>query len=126
MHYQRFIKYGFTGSAEPLDTSGPNNPNWKGGRVRGGEKGNYWLIHSPSHPNASTVGYVLEHRLVMEVVLGRLLDRDEVVHHVNEDPLDNRPENLRVTTQPNHARDHAIERGRDALGRFPKKVKGKT
>jgi DNA-directed RNA polymerase specialized sigma24 family protein len=37
---------------------------------------------------------------------GRLLRPDELVHHVNEDPTDDRPENLEITTRADHARHH--------------------
>lgn len=43
-------------------------------------------------------------------MLGRLLEPDEIVHHKNEDPSDNRPENLEVMTQAEHIRLH---RGRE-------------
>lgn len=52
-------------------------------------------------------GYVQEHRLVMEQMVGRRLTRQEVVHHRNHNKLDNRPENLvLVSHQAEHIRTH--------------------
>lgn len=70
----------------------------------------YVLIYKPEHPNASR-GFVREHRLVMEDVLGRYLTKEEIVHHINNNPSDNRPENLEVASRADHTRDHRLEFG---------------
>jgi len=61
----------------------------------------------PEHPNSTKNGYVLEHRIVMENHLNRLLTADEIVHHINHDGKDNRIENLEVMTRSEHGRHHA-------------------
>lgn len=44
------------------------------------------------------------HRHVMEQKLGRKLLSDEVVHHINGNKLDNRPENLTVMSASEHSK----------------------
>lgn len=47
-----------------------------------------------------------EHRLILEKIIGRALSVDEVVHHINLNPTDNRPENLIVATSKEHGLLH--------------------
>lgn len=59
------------------------------------EKG-YTKLYRPTHPNATKYGMIMEHRLVMESIVGRLLEKHETVHHKNGNRKDNRPENLEL------------------------------
>lgn len=74
-------------------------------------KGDYTYALVPEHPHATALGYVFEHRVVVENHLERLLDKTEIVHHKNGLKKDNRLENLEVMNYIEHCRMHAIERG---------------
>ena len=49
---------------------------------------------------------VLEHRLIMSRIIGRDLLSNEIVHHINENKLDNRPENLELMLNTEHLSLH--------------------
>lgn len=66
----------------------------------------YVLIWKPQHPFCNWGGYCLQHRLVMEGVIGRYLDSKEHVHHIDGNPLNNKPSNLQIVTVREHHRLH--------------------
>ena len=87
--------------------SGENHPNWKGG--------------TKTRPD----GYIRDgrtdryiHRLVMEEFLGRRLDSQESVHHINGNTSDNRLENLCVMTNSEHIKFEVQKRKRNGKGAF--------
>lgn len=77
-----------------------------------GEKSHRWLgIGKPRKGifyyeitiNGESMKY---HRYLMEKKIGRKLKKDEVVHHINENKLDNRIENLQLMTKKEHLSHH--------------------
>lgn len=93
-HFRRWLhKMGVVLRGKGL--RGERHNSWRGGVKM--SKG-YRMVQ---HPNGSLDKnnrrvYVFEHRLVMELHLGRPLLPEEVVHHKNKDVLDNRIENLEL------------------------------
>lgn len=73
---------------------GEQNANWKGG-TKNHNRG-YLMVYVLGR------GMQLQHRVVMEEILGRQLVKGETVHHKNGIRNDNRPENLElwIKTQP--------------------------
>jgi len=98
-------------AAHPGIYSGSNHPQWSGGMTMA--TGGYVLEWCRGHPGANRSGHVLQHRLVMERHLGRILASDEVVHHIDGDKTNNEIANLLLlSSQAEHARFHDPKFGR--------------
>lgn len=74
---------------------------FKESQKTGFKKNNY--RSSPGYANC-------QHRFIAESVLGRSLSKNEVVHHVDEDPRNNELENLWVVSRHQHNKLHAFLR----------------
>lgn len=75
------------------------------------KKGEYYYTVIKEHPYAIKFGYVLYHRAIMENHLNKVLNPDEVVHHINGDTFDNRIENLELLFRSAHISMHRSNRG---------------
>lgn len=73
-----------------------------------GSKG--WLENGYEYKYYTQSKNKATHRLVMESYLGRELRGEEIIHHINGDRLDNRLENLMLTTRSGHAKTHHLMR----------------
>lgn len=96
---------------------GSAHPRWTNDRIVS-DHGYVKLRVGVSHPMADPNGYAYEHDLIMVTAIGRPLAPGEVVHHDNEDRLDNRIENLILTERGPHNAHHMADRERGADGRL--------
>lgn len=76
--------------------------NWKGGIMQNAS-GRIFI-------RQGIKGYKARSRVVMEEKLGRKLKSNELVHHINGDPSDDRIENLVVLSRSKHVTGHNIGR----------------
>lgn len=83
--------------------TGKKSSRWKGGvtKMNGGYL--YKLIGDNR--------YEAVHRLVAEKKIGRKLREGEIIHHINENKLDNRPSNLEIVDRATHQRIHLPRKG---------------
>jgi hypothetical protein len=91
-----------------------NHPSWKGGIINAN---GYRLIRQPNHKR-NWNGYVQEHILIMEKHLGRELQffgksnpNNEIVHHKNEDTINNSLNNLQLMKHQEHLNFHHNKNG---------------
>jgi len=100
LQYQR-SRHGYA-KIRPSDVKGAAHPNWRGGVTI--DKWGYRLMYAPHRQKAHP--YTYEHVLVAEQKIGRRLQRNEHVHHLNGNKLDNSPNNLLVCTASEHRALH--------------------
>ena len=85
---------------------GSKNANWRNGLTLSGG----YLMFTASSANGEHAGKHL-HSVIAEWKVKRPIRKNEAVHHIDGDKLNNNPENLRVMTKSDHARLHALESG---------------
>ena len=96
--------YGLDVTRKGRGKCGPAHHCWSGGVIK--TSGGYIQVYSPTHPCASSKGYVLEHRLEMEEHIGRILEPDEIVHHIDGDKINNDISNLEMVDRRAHLHDY--------------------
>lgn len=80
----RGAQVGWSKGRKRPEMSGPLHPRWKGGYSKMKRDGRFIRKKDDK----------LRSRIVAEEVLGRPLKSREVIHHINENPTDDRPVNL--------------------------------
>lgn len=74
---------------------GEDHPNWKGGHIA---RSGYKIVSKRGKHN------LYEHRVVAEQMIGRPLEPNEVVHHIDGNRSNNDPSNLMVMERREHDR----------------------
>ena len=79
----------------------------------------YKRIFFPDFPHSYHGGMVREHRLKMEEMIGRKLNKNEVVHHINGVKNDNRSINLALLLDSAHKSYHMSGMNHPLYGTIP-------
>lgn len=100
-----------------------DHPCWKGGRIV--DRDGYFRLYKPDHFWPRKGGYILEHVYLMEIKLGRRLQKGECVHHKDHNRQNNSLDNLELVQRWKHSKDHRkLDKHnlqKDSLGRFKSK-----
>lgn len=102
---------------------GRNHSKYKGGITR---KGDYKVILRPHHKFGFKDGYVLLHRYLKELDIGRYLTKEEEVHHLDGNKKNNDPLNLQILTKAQHTSISRTKGNIKVKDRYCNSCKGKT
>ena len=70
----------------------------------------YLYVYQPNHPMSNASGKIYVHRYNAERHYGIKLTSDLVVHHKDENKLNNEPDNLQIMTHEEHGKHHNNDR----------------
>lgn len=87
-----------------IDLEFPFNDKWKKGYLVINKEPRRNVILYNSHTDRTTISYA---RYLLSVSLGRILDRNEVVDHINNDKLDDRLDNYQILSPAANVRKSA-------------------
>jgi len=107
IHTERLCECG-CGATTNLSRNGTPRRYVRGHNRRGTSNPDGWINQGHVYIRVSGKARAL-HRVVAEQSLGRPLHADEVVHHVDGQPLNNDPDNLAVVTRREHFFIHMIK-----------------
>lgn len=105
--------------SKPPIHQGKNNHRWNGGKTK--DKHGYIKILKPNHPMSDSKGYVYKHRFIMSEAVGRILTRQDVVHHIDGNITNNSIKNLQLMTHKEHKSLHGKKQSNLPLNKKYKK-----
>lgn len=87
--------------------AGEKHHRWNPGIIK---RNGYLVCKKPDHPRANKDGFVFEHILVAESMLGRPLEPEEVVHHYGE-----KTDNSKIIVCKDRAQHNMLHQRKRAL-----------